>query len=104
MQRPRRPQMRRILYAFAGVGAAAFFIPRLAFGEEKQGQTPDVAATDRQRILTAADRYLREEPVTITASFSPRSAGGKHDYCSSDQATSSLPRKNNHVCRQRFAD
>jgi len=24
-------------------------------------------STDRQRILTAADRYLREEPVTITA-------------------------------------
>ena len=73
---------RREFCAFAGVGAAAFFIPRLAFGEEKQGQTPDVAATDRQRILTAADRYLREEPVTITASFSPRSAGGKHDYFS----------------------
>jgi len=57
-------------------------MPRLAFGEEKQAQTPGVAATDRQRILTAADRYLREEPLTITASFSPRSTGGKHDYFS----------------------
>ena len=75
-------ESRREFCAFAGVAAAAFFIPGLAFGEEKQGQTPDVAATDRQRILTTADRYLREEPVTITASFSPRSAGGKHDYFS----------------------
>src|SRR5882724_1543689 len=85
-RRPRETKVssvsRREFCAFAGVGAAAFFIPRLAFGEEKQGQTPNVAATDRQRILTAADRYLREEPVTITASFSPRSAGGKHDYFS----------------------
>jgi Alginate lyase len=73
---------RREFCAFAGVAGGAFLIPRLAFGEERQGQTPDIAATDRRRILTAADRYLREEPVTITASFSPRSAGSKHDYFS----------------------
>ncbi len=42
----------------------------------------DVAAVDRKRILTAADRHLREKPVTITASSSPRSAGGKHDFFS----------------------
>ena len=73
---------RREFCALAGLAAPAFFMPRLAFDEEKQGQIPDLAATDRQRILTTADRYLREEPVTITASFSPRSAGGKHDYFS----------------------
>lgn len=43
---------------------------------------PDVAAIDRGRILSAADRYLREAPLTITALSSPRSAGGKHDYFS----------------------
>ncbi len=42
----------------------------------------DVAAIDRGRILTAADRYLRESPVTITATSSPRSAGGRHDFFS----------------------
>ena len=42
----------------------------------------DVAATDRARILEAAARYLREQPITITASSSPRSAGGKHDFFS----------------------
>jgi Alginate lyase len=42
----------------------------------------DVAAIDRRRILDAAGRYLRESPVTITASSSPRSAGGRHDFFS----------------------
>jgi alpha-glucosidase len=42
----------------------------------------DVAAFDRGRVLAAADRYLREQPVTITASRSPRSAGGPHDFFS----------------------
>src|ERR687886_2744277 len=42
----------------------------------------DVAAFDRARVLKAADRYLSEQPVTITASHSPRSAGGLHDFFS----------------------
>jgi hypothetical protein len=37
---------------------------------------------DRQRILAAAERYLHELPVTITAFSCPRSAGGPHDYFS----------------------
>jgi hypothetical protein len=55
---------------------------RLAFGEEALRYIPDVAAIDRHRILTAAGRYLRERPVTITAFLRPRIAGGKHDYFS----------------------
>ena len=42
----------------------------------------DVRLIDRKRILWAADKYLKEEPVTVTASSSPRSAGGKHDFFS----------------------
>ena len=30
--------------------------------------------------LAAADRFLAEPPVTVTASRSPRSAGGLHDF------------------------
>ena len=41
-----------------------------------------VAATDRQRILTAADRYLSQKPLTITAFPAKRSAGGLHDFFS----------------------
>ena len=42
----------------------------------------DVAAFDRARVLQAANQYLSEQPVTITASTSPRSAGGAHDFFS----------------------
>lgn len=41
-----------------------------------------VAKTDRHRILTAANRYLSEKPVTVTATRSARSSGGLHDYFS----------------------
>src|SRR5512138_3231192 len=54
-----------------------------AFSSELPAETaPDVATIDRSRIVTAARRYLRVAPVTITASTSPRRAGGKHDYFS----------------------
>ena len=42
----------------------------------------DVAAFDRQRVVKAADKYLKEEPITITAATSSRSAGGVHDFFS----------------------
>ena len=42
----------------------------------------DVARIDRARVLKAANQYLKEEPITITASTSPRSAGGIHDFFS----------------------
>ncbi|HVP00439.1 MAG TPA: alginate lyase family protein [Bryobacteraceae bacterium] len=45
-------------------------------------QSFDVASFDRERVLKAADSYLREKPVAITASQSPRSAGGMHDFFS----------------------
>src|SRR6516162_5425122 len=42
----------------------------------------DLAAIERPRVIKAANRYLNEAPVTVTASGSPRSAGGKHDFFS----------------------
>src|ERR1035441_3868071 len=42
----------------------------------------EVARIDRERILRAANEYLPQPPITITASNSPRSHGGKHDYFS----------------------
>jgi hypothetical protein len=47
-----------------------------------QPQKFDVAAFDRDRVLKAANVYLSEAPITITASGSPRSAGGAHDFFS----------------------
>ena len=42
----------------------------------------NVAAFDRARVLKAANQYSKEAPITITASTSPRSAGGLHDFFS----------------------
>ena len=42
----------------------------------------EIARIDRDRILRAANEYLPQPPITITASSSPRSHGGKHDYFS----------------------
>jgi len=57
-------------------------VPRLAFGKELKADIPDLAKMDRQRILRAAEGYLHELPITITAFPSPRSAGGPRDYFS----------------------
>lgn len=42
----------------------------------------DVQGVERARVLKAANQYLSEKPITITASHSPRSAGGVHDFFS----------------------
>jgi hypothetical protein len=42
----------------------------------------DVRAIERNRVLAAADSSLREPPVTVTATSSPRSSGGRHDFFS----------------------
>jgi hypothetical protein len=41
-----------------------------------------IADFERARVLAAANGYLKEAPITITASRSPRSAGGVHDFFS----------------------
>ncbi len=51
-----------------------------AFGTSAQAL--DLATIDRGRILKAADRYLAERPVTITAFKAARSPAGPHDYYS----------------------
>jgi hypothetical protein len=42
----------------------------------------EIARIDRDRILHSAGDYLSQSPITITASSSPRSHGGIHDYFS----------------------
>ena len=45
-------------------------------------QSLEVANFERARVLKAANGFLKEAPITITASVSPRSAGGVHDFFS----------------------
>jgi len=42
----------------------------------------DIRALERGRVLPAANRFLAERPITVTAVGSPRSAGGPHDFFS----------------------
>jgi Alginate lyase len=42
----------------------------------------DLRSMEHPRVLRGAEKYLKDAPVTVTASSSPRSAGGKHDYFS----------------------
>lgn len=42
----------------------------------------EIEQIDRARILRAANAYLSQPPITVTAASSPRSKGGKHDYFS----------------------
>jgi hypothetical protein len=42
----------------------------------------ELARVERARVLAAADRYLKEQPVTVTATRAARSAGGPHDFYS----------------------
>jgi hypothetical protein len=59
--------------------ALVLLLPQFAFSQQLK---PNVAAIDRARVLKAANQYLSESPITITASSSPRSAGGLHDFFS----------------------
>ena len=69
---------------FAQTAAALAVAPRL------RALTPavplitaaEVAKIDRDRILKAANGYLSEKPVTVTAAKAVRSQGGVHDYFS----------------------
>jgi hypothetical protein len=46
-------------------------------------RTPfNLTEIERPRIMAKAAKYLKEEPVTVTASHCDRSAGGKHDFFS----------------------
>lgn len=42
----------------------------------------DLATIERDRVLALAEKALGEDPITITASHSPRSTGGEHDFFS----------------------
>ena len=49
---------------------------------ESAAVSASLADGERRRVVPAAEKYLREMPVTITATSSPRSTGGRHDFFS----------------------
>src|ERR1041384_99026 len=47
-----------------------------------QLDSAELARIERPRVLAAAERYVSERPITITAFPAARSPGGPHDYYS----------------------
>lgn len=76
----------RIVAAVLTAGALA---AASAGAQTRQPALVDVAAHERERVLKAADAFLKEPPVTVTAFRAEQSAGGIHDYFS--QADYSWP-------------
>ncbi len=75
---------RREFLAITG-GTVGYLSSRFVWAAGPHGKpTPYemVMQVDRERILAAANRYLPEKPVTVTAARSRRSSGGLHDYFS----------------------
>ncbi|MXV14987.1 alginate lyase family protein [Hufsiella ginkgonis] len=50
--------------------------------QKRAAYKKEVTATLRKHILEEASWALQQQPVTVTAQSSPRSAGGKHDFFS----------------------
>src|SRR5438309_597800 len=42
----------------------------------------EITSTLRKQVLEETEWAMKQDPVTVTASSSPRSAGGKHDFFS----------------------
>ncbi len=49
---------------------------------EAQLERSELVLLEQRRVLSAAERFLGEAPLTITAFPAPRSAGGRHDFYS----------------------
>jgi hypothetical protein len=90
MQHPSLRRRRFIGLTLLGLSAPAWTALAAAKGKAKakgraakgKPEKLDLIAFERARVLKDAKQYLEEQPITVTASSSPRSAGGKHDYFS----------------------
>ena len=71
---------RRICHR-AATGAAVLMVVMSATAGS-QLTRKELIAIERQRVVEQADRYLEEQPVTITATRAPRGDGGPHDFYS----------------------
>src|SRR5947209_18273438 len=72
-------------FLVSAVGTAGCFTVAPAWADNPKAAVSPydlVAQTDRTRILAAANRYVSEQPLTVTSSHSQRSKGGPHDYFS----------------------
>lgn len=70
------------LTAIIGIVAGSCWMPVLMAGIPVNGLEQQVRQTLRKQVLEEAAWAMQQEPVTVTAASSSRSAGGKHDFFS----------------------
>jgi hypothetical protein len=63
-------------------GAVLLALVLLWWAPQVRGRVSIDTGRERARVLAQARRFEHDAPITVTASHSPRSAGGQHDYFS----------------------
>src|SRR5438046_1472536 len=71
-----------IMLSIAIIATIACACARAADAPASQPVSLDIKSLERDRVVKAADAMLNDEPITVTAAHSPRSAGGQHDFFS----------------------
>jgi hypothetical protein len=77
-----------LLLARDGLLRAASLAAQVQPSPPATATRPDVAAIDRNRILTAAQRYLTQPPTPLTSLPCARNPGSAHDYYSEAELSS----------------
>ena len=72
-----RSRALRLAFVMAGV-----FTLATPLASSAQITRREIVAIERKRVVAQAERYLREQPVTVTAVRAERSTGGAHDFFS----------------------
>jgi hypothetical protein len=76
-------EIRRIAYVILVTAfMLAWDVPDVAAEPPPTKVQIDLKALDHDRVIEAADAFLKDEPITVTAAHCPRSAGGAHDFFS----------------------
>jgi Alginate lyase len=76
---------RRFFCESLAVGTGGLLLPstmKALAGGVPLLSSKQIAEIDDARIIAAANHYLAEKPITLTAYSSPRNPGGPHDYFS----------------------
>ena len=85
-QRISRPTRSIVPWLLSLFAVAAFGWPlsivRAAEPNHASQSDFDITQLERDRVLKAADQFLDDKPITVTASQCPHSAGGLHDFYS----------------------
>ena len=70
------------LAVWIGIGFTICVVASAHAADNSGARLINVREIERDRVMKAADKALGDQPITITASHSPKSTGGEHDFFS----------------------